>query len=135
MAAVADGDDELEGLCVRAQGGDRSALRRVSDAAWANEPHRCGDGVALSPLWGLVEGGTERELVKVLMGRAAHGEEECREEEEHKVGRRAHRREFTPKNIQSNNLQDRVLSIISISPSSSFPEAEYTERSSDSILL
>eukprot|EP01043_Picozoa_sp_COSAG02_P005240 COSAG02_NODE_141_length_34311_cov_54.733135_10_plen_972_part_00 len=78
MAAVADGDDELEGLCVRAQGGDRSALRRVSDAAWANEPHRCGDGVALSPLWGLVEGGTERELVKVLMGRAAHGEEECR---------------------------------------------------------
>ncbi len=73
-----NGDDELEALCLRAQGGDRLALRQVSDVAWANEPNRCGSGVTLSPLWGSVDGGTERELVKVLVGRAAQGEEECR---------------------------------------------------------
>eukprot|EP01044_Picomonas_judraskeda_P008376 COSAG03_NODE_952_length_5213_cov_163.854713_1_plen_1027_part_00 len=70
-------DNELEALCERAHA-DPAALRKVGDAAWANEPHRCGSGVALSPLWGSVDGATERKLVKLIVSRAAQGEGECR---------------------------------------------------------
>jgi hypothetical protein len=71
---------ELQELCERAASdpGDRGALLAIAEAAWAGEPHRCGSGVALSPLWGEVETATERRLVDVLLGRAAGGEEECR---------------------------------------------------------